>query len=115
MSRLFNERFLSGGKKPLGGNAGVDHEQAQRSRSSRIISSVEGKGPDVRGGRLCNSSTFSNSCCRLFNSAVVGISRLSKEMTSAAIDVRFFLARFRRAAYRSAGTFSTYSVGIGTP
>src|ERR1700720_405361 len=115
MSRLYNERFLSGGKQPLGGDAGVDHEQAQRSRSSRIISSVEGKGPGVRGGRLCNSSTLSNNCCRRFNSAAVGISRFSSEITSPAMDVRFCLARFRNAAYKSAGTFSTYSVGIGIP
>src|SRR5579863_5354683 len=115
MSRLFNERLLRGGKQPLGGDACVDHEQAQRSRSSRIISSVEGKGPAVRGGRLCNSSTLSNSCRRLFNSAAVGTSRLSSEITSLAMDVRFCLARFRKAAYRSAGTFSTYKVGICFP
>src|SRR5271155_767579 len=98
MVRLLEEKFASRWEKPLGGNVGIDDVGRHRSRSSRTISSVLGKGPGPGGVEACTLKRYSNARFRRFNSSAVGTNCCNRAITSAAIELRFFRARARRAS-----------------
>src|SRR5579883_2210423 len=105
--RLRYQAFAVGRQHPFGGNAGVQDVGAQRSRSSRTISSAVGNGPGDGDGRKRILSRRSNISRRRANSSGVGMFCSSSSRISAAMDRRLFWARVRNASYKLSGTFST--------
>jgi len=57
--RLVGQRFPRRRNRPRDGDAAVKDYRVQRSRSSRIISSAEGNGPGLKGGRARSSASRS--------------------------------------------------------
>src|SRR5947208_6549746 len=83
---------------PLRGDTGIHHKYTHRSRSSRIISSVEGNGPGAGEGVNRNSSSFFRNSRRAFSVFLVGIFCSRSSRTSAAMERRWLRARLRRAS-----------------
>src|SRR5947208_17158014 len=76
------EGFIFFGKQPFGSNTSVHHHRDHRSRSSRCNSSVEGKGPRVKGFLARIRSICRRRACRALSSFSVGMFCSSKERTS---------------------------------
>src|SRR5262249_28108424 len=114
VASLSCQRLLIERREPLGDHVGVDNCRLHRSRSSRIISSAEGKLPSTRVTEARKRSSRSTKSWRRFSSFSLGTLSSSKTRTSAATDRWLLFARLRSESYKSFGMFSTYRVGIGT-
>src|SRR5277367_473265 len=111
LGRFLGQRLVDTREHPFCNYARVHDDLAQRARSSRCISSVEGnRFLDCLPKRIWLSFLMISRLAR--SSFSVGMFCSRSATTSAAMERRPSRARRRRASYSSSGTFSTYRVAI---